>query len=98
MDITILKDTVTPEGIRTVYAQPDRAVCTRQIGVAVVDDTIKEVAFMGGCSGNTQGVAALISGMKVSEAISRLRGINCGGKGTSCPDQLSKVLDYISGK
>lgn len=93
----ILKDTTTPEGIRIVYAQP-QGVCSRQIGIAVEGDTIKEVAFMGGCSGNTQGVAALISGMKVAEAAGRIRGISCGGKGTSCPDQLAKVLDYISSK
>lgn len=97
MDIRILKDTVTPEGIRIVYAQPE-GVCSRQIGVAVEGDTVKEVGFMGGCSGNTQGVAALIGGMKISDAASRLRGINCAGKGTSCPDQLARVLDYISSK
>ena len=56
------------------------------------DHTIKEVEFIGGCSGNTQGVASLVKGMKAEEAITRLEGIRCGSKPTSCPDQLAKAL------
>ena len=70
-------------------------VCSRFIEVTVEDDVIKNVQFFGGCGGNTQGVAALIRGMKVDEAISRIRGIDCGGRGTSCPDQLSQALEQI---
>ena len=55
----------------------------------------KSVKFNGGCNGNTQGVAALVKGMKVDEAISRLKGIDCGGRGTSCPDQLAKALEQM---
>ena len=55
-------------------------------------DVIKHVEFVGGCSGNTQGVARLIEGMDAKEAISRLEGIRCGFRPTSCPDQLSKAL------
>ena len=58
-------------------------------------DTVKSVKFNGGCNGNTQGVAALVKGMKVDEAISRLKGIDCGGRGTSCPDQLAKALEQM---
>ena len=73
-------------------------VCARGIDFEVEDGIIKEVKFMGGCSGNTQGVAALIKGMEIKEAISRIKGINCNGKGTSCPDQLSKALEqYLNG-
>lgn len=69
-----------------------RGVCSRSITIEVTDGIIDSVKFMGGCSGNTQGVAALVKGMKVEEAIKRLEGINCNGKGTSCPDQLAKAL------
>lgn len=69
-----------------------RGVCSRNITIEVTDGIIESVKFMGGCSGNTQGVASLVRGMKVAEAIERLEGINCNGKGTSCPDQLAKAL------
>ena len=64
-------------------------VCSREINIELDGDTIKSVKFTGGCSGNTQGVAALVAGMKVSDAITRLEGIRCGMKETSCPDQLA---------
>lgn len=69
--------------------------CSQFIAVTVNDDTIENVIFHGGCHGNTQGVAALVKGMKVKEAIERLQGIDCGGRGTSCPDQLSKALEQF---
>lgn len=69
-----------------------RGVCSRNITIEVTDGIIDSVKFMGGCHGNTQGVAALVKGMTVAEAIKRLEGINCNGKGTSCPDQLAKAL------
>lgn len=73
-------------------------VCSREITIEVEGDIIQSVMFLGGCSGNTQGVGALISGMKIDEAIKRLKGIDCAGKGTSCPDQLSKALEEIKEK
>ncbi|MBR6537123.1 MAG: TIGR03905 family TSCPD domain-containing protein [Lachnospiraceae bacterium] len=66
--------------------------CSSAIDVEVEDGIVKEVKFIGGCNGNTQGVAALVKGMPVDEVISRLEGIKCGFKGTSCPDQLAKAL------
>lgn len=69
-----------------------QGVCSRQINVELDGDTIKSVEFIGGCAGNTQGVARLVQGMKVDEAISRIEGIQCGFKPTSCPDQLAKAL------
>jgi len=69
-----------------------RGVCSRQISIEISNGVIEKVKFTGGCSGNTQGVAALVRGMKVDEAIERLEGIDCAGKGTSCPDQLAKAL------
>lgn len=67
-------------------------VCARAINFEVDGDTVKSVQFVGGCAGNTQGVARLIEGMSIDEAIRRMEGIECGSKGTSCPDQLAKAL------
>ena len=69
-----------------------KGVCSRHINVEVTNGVIDSVKFMGGCRRNTQGVAALVKGMKVEDAIERLKGINCNGKGTSCPDQLAIAL------
>ena len=69
-----------------------RDTCARAIRITLEDNLIKEVKFMGGCSGNTQGVAALVVGMTVEEAVRRLKGIKCGMRPTSCPDQLATAL------
>jgi len=69
-----------------------RGVCARRVSFDIEDNKVKNVNFLGGCQGNTTGVARLIEGMDVDDAISRLNGIDCGGKGTSCPDQLAKAL------
>lgn len=69
-----------------------KGVCSSAIELELDGDTIKQVHFVGGCDGNTQGVARLVQGMKAQEAISRLEGITCGFKPTSCPDQLAKAL------
>ena len=72
-----------------------KGVCSRLIEIDVDNGKIVNVKFNGGCAGNTQGVAALIAGMTVDEAITRLSGIRCGFKSTSCPDQLATALkDY----
>lgn len=67
-------------------------VCTREINLEIEGSVIKSVEFVGGCAGNTQGVARLVEGMNVSEAIKRLEGIKCGSRSTSCPDQLALAL------
>ena len=67
-------------------------VCSRAIKFEVEDGIVKNVKFIGGCNGNTQGVAALVEGMPVDEVISRLEGIRCGARPTSCPDQLARAL------
>lgn len=66
--------------------------CSRALAIELDGDTVHRVTFIGGCDGNTQGVAALVRGMKIDEAIARLEGIDCRGKGTSCPDQLARAL------
>lgn len=75
-----------------------KGVCSQEIHVELDGDVVKKVTFVGGCSGNTQGVASLVQGMKAEEAISRLEGIRCGVRPTSCPDQLSKALKQALGK
>lgn len=69
-----------------------QGVCSSQISFEIVDNKVHDVKFTGGCNGNTQGVAALIEGMDVDEAIKRMEGIRCGFRPTSCPDQLAKAL------
>jgi len=66
--------------------------CSQQIDIELEGEIIRDVAFTGGCHGNTQGVAALVRGMKAADAIARLEGIDCRGRGTSCPDQLARAL------
>ncbi len=66
--------------------------CSKMIIMDVEDDIIKDCQYIGGCMGNTQGVAALVKGLTVDEAINKLKGIRCGSKPTSCPDQLATAL------
>ena len=70
--------------------------CSSRILITVEDDIVKNVEFVGGCSGNTQGTAALVRGMKVQDVIARLKGIRCGFKSTSCPDQLAQALEQLT--
>jgi len=78
------------------YIYKTKGVCSREIHIEIDDNNIiTDAKYVGGCSGNTQGVAALVKGMSVDEAISRLSGIKCGMKSTSCPDQLAVALTQI---
>lgn len=72
-----------------------KGTCSQAIDIEVEDGIVKSVQFIGGCHGNTQGVAALVQGMKVEDVIERLEGIDCRGRGTSCPDQLAKALKQM---
>lgn len=69
-----------------------QGVCSREISFDVVDNKLKNVHFVGGCSGNTQGLSRLVEGMDIDDVISRTEGINCGFRPTSCPDQLARAL------
>jgi len=71
---------------------PKGGVCSRQMLIDIEDHTITNVEVLKGCAGNSKGVAALLKGMNVDEAIQRLEGITCGGKNTSCPDQIANAL------
>ena len=72
-----------------------RGVCSQQIEIDVEDGCVQDVKFTGGCSGNLQGIASLVAGMKIDDVINRLEGIRCGWKKTSCPDQLAKALRVL---
>ncbi len=72
-----------------------KGVCSNAIDVEVEEGIITSVKFTGGCNGNTQGISRLVVGMKAEDAISRLRGIKCGFKNTSCPDQLACALEEM---
>ncbi len=74
------------------YTFQPRGVCSRQILLDIEDGVIQSCRFIGGCSGNTQGICKLVQGMEVEEVIERLEGLDCNGRGTSCPDQLAKAL------
>lgn len=75
----------------TITYRP-KGVCSRLMRVEVEDGIIRQVAVQGGCSGNLQGISRLLVGMPVQQAIERMEGVRCGGKPTSCPDQLAKAL------
>lgn len=76
----------------TIIYTPTGGVCSRQMEIDIEGGVILRVHITGGCAGNSQGVARLVEGMSVSDAIAKLEGIDCKGKGTSCPDQLAKAL------
>lgn len=78
-----------------VYEYRPVGVCSMKMNIDVENEIIKSVQIIGGCAGNTKGISVLVEGMRVDEAIKRLKGIDCGGKGTSCPDQLAIALEKI---
>ena len=93
-DYKIISDKVE-DGIRYIVAAPSAKVCSKQIDIQIKDDIIQSVVYTRGCEGNAKGIGALIKDMTVEEAIRRLDGITCGKRGTSCPDQLAKVLKAL---
>lgn len=73
-------------------------VCTRQMKFSIEDGCIKNLHVVGGCDGNLQGIARLIEGMPIEQVIDRLSGVHCGGRTTSCPDQLARALKEAAKK
>ena len=73
------------------YEYNTKGTCASKIIIDVENGIVNDVRFVGGCNGNTQGISRLVKGMTVDETIKRLEGINCRGKGTSCPDQLANL-------
>ena len=90
-EVTLISDK-TEGGIRKASFLTCGVVCSSQIDIELEGDTLKSVRYTGGCNGNLQGIGALVAGMNKDEVIERLSGINCKGRGTSCPDQLSRCL------
>ncbi|MGN0005473.1 MAG: TIGR03905 family TSCPD domain-containing protein [Candidatus Gastranaerophilaceae bacterium] len=77
--------------VETIQYQT-KGTCCKLIYLQIDDDKVLDAEFLGGCSGNLQGIKSLIKGMTIDEVIARLKGIDCNGKGTSCPDQLAACL------
>ena len=92
-DFTIVSNTVK-DGVRYISATPSAKVCSRQVDIEinVKDGTIRNCTIVRGCPGNATGICNLVKGMKADEVITRLSGIPCGNRGTSCPDQLARIL------
>lgn len=78
------------------YSYTPHGVCSRAILIDAEDGVVNKVQFIGGCSGNTQGIAALVEGMPIDEVVKRLENIKCGSRPTSCPDQLAKALKKVA--
>lgn len=79
------------------YQYIPTGTCSKQINIELAEDgTVKDIKFLGGCNGNLQGIAAMARGMKPAEVAQRLRGIRCGSKSTSCPDQLAQALESLT--
>ena len=93
-DVTLISD-IRQDGIRKASFQTCAEVCSEQIDIETEGDIIRRVQYTKGCHGNTQGIAKLCEGRKVSDVIARLEGIDCKGRGTSCPDQLARALKQL---
>ena len=78
------------------YSYKTNGTCSVQIDFEVDNGVVTDVSFKGGCNGNLKGISALVEGMKIEDVVSRLSGIRCGFKSTSCPDQLAKALSQIN--
>ncbi|MCB2300746.1 TIGR03905 family TSCPD domain-containing protein [Clostridium tagluense] len=78
-----------------MYSYTPKGACSKSINFEIVEDKITEVVFTGGCPGNLIGISSLVKGMGVQEAIKKLKGISCGDKSTSCPDQLALALEEL---
>ncbi len=85
----------TEEGVRKTSFRTCDVVCSEQIDIETEGDVIRQVRYTRGCHGNTQGIASLCRGMRVGDVIARLEGIDCKGRGTSCPDQLARALKQL---
>lgn len=93
-EVTKIHDTADG-GIRKASFLTCGIVCSQQIDIELEGDIIRKVQYTGGCHGNTQGVSILCEGMRKEDVIARLEGIDCKGRGTSCPDQLARALKML---
>lgn len=79
-----------------IYEYTPHGVCSQRMLIDVENGIVRELKVIGGCNGNLQGISSLVRGMKIEDVIERLSGLNCGNKGTSCPDQLARALKEIA--
>ena len=93
-DFQIVSDT-TVVGVRHITAVPSALVCSRQIDFDLVDGTVRNLRYVGGCHGNLQALGALLEGQPAEFALDRLTGINCKERGTSCSDQFARILRKV---
>ncbi len=77
------------------YHYKTKGTCSAQIDFSIENGIVKDIRFVGGCNGNTQGVSVLCEGMRAEEVVRRLKGIRCGFKSTSCPDQLARAIEEV---
>ncbi len=80
------------------YRYKTKGTCSEEMIIEIEKDIIKKVTIIGGCKGNTAGISKLVEGMNINDVIDKLKGIPCGSKGTSCPDQLARALEKIKNK
>jgi len=84
--------------VKFMESYKTKGTCSKNIDFDVVDGKVRNVKFLGGCNGNLQGIGVLVEGMPVSEVINKLKGLKCGTKNTSCPDQLANALEEYNKK
>lgn len=78
-----------------MYTYKPKGVCSRNISFDIKDNRVTNLSFTGGCPGNLLGISHLVEGLEVEDAVKKLKGVDCNGKGTSCPDQLAKALEEL---
>ena len=93
-DYKVLVD-VTENGVRHIIAEPSGMVCSKRIGFSIVDGRMHGLEYLGGCHGNLQAVGRLLEGMPLEEVAAKLRGVDCHGRGTSCTDQLARIVSGL---
>ncbi len=93
-DFSIVSDSVV-DGVRHITAVPSSLVCSKQIDFDLVDGKLHNVKYVRGCDGNLQAVGRLLEGMEPQKAVDILSGVNCHGRGTSCSDQLTRILRAV---
>lgn len=96
-DVKLISDSMEG-GIRKTAFETCAAVCSVRMDIETEGDVIRKVQYTRGCNGNTRGIGSLCEGMKMADVIARLEGIDCSGRGTSCPDQLARALKLLSEK
>lgn len=90
-DFRIISDTIS-NGVRHITAVPSTLVCSRQIDFDIIDGRLHNVKYIKGCDGNLQALGRLLEGMPAEQAVKILSGVNCHGRGTSCSDQLTRII------